>query len=122
MKIYILSFLIVISSLSFAMENTFSIPSSEVLVERIRNIGLQDFIEKTQIIQEIAGKKLSPMNLYMSVDEAIVAYQRYALQHPKEAADEVFGNTDSKLLAAIWQDCPRALGALEAEGLYKPMQ
>jgi len=89
-------------------------PTIEILQERLENLGLTNFAEKTKIINKLAGKKFEALSIAIEVELAIYNYNKY-MQQPKHAI--LMQIRKPSLLKALLKDVPQALHELEELGI-----
>lgn len=93
-----------------------TMPSAEVLKQRLNDAGFTHFIEKTSIVKDLAGQQKEVLGVATSVDLALYDYSEN-LKNPMMA--RMMEMRKPQLLQALLQDHPAALKELADRGLYK---
>jgi hypothetical protein len=121
MKIILLAFLL-FAPLAIAMDdNEISLPTKQVLIQRLNALHLNHFVEKTNIIEDLAEQKLSPEGVVQSINFAIVDYLESLTGMPIFVSQRYQINRNRpKILEAVLQEHPAALEQLKTSGLYIP--
>lgn len=123
-KVAIIAAILSINAISFAMEkDTCTMPSAEVIRERFQ--GFDHFLEKTNLVQQLAGQEKHPFGVAMAVDLALHDYNAYLAKGtpaPMLRMLQAQNQMNKPLfIRLLLQDCPTALTELEKAGLYKPV-
>ncbi len=96
------------------------IPKREILEERLRKHGLEDFMRMSSMSRFASGKK-TPKQVAIDVANLIVDYTDWAQLNPIAFATHVpEEKVERILLQTILQDSPQALQVLEADETLKP--
>ncbi len=91
---------------------TVSLPSKEVLRERLGCLGIWYFMEKTNIVERLANKELYPSGVALAVMQAMSDYAKL------EEDSTVFMQRHH-IIKVILQEYPDAIKELEAKGYLK---
>lgn len=99
---------------------TIQIPSAAVLSERLKQVTSKNFIEKSSLIKNLAGKKLSPDQISAVITESIDHYKdlvtnqysRFCSRKKIPVKDIVSIPTHEDLVKASLKDFPEAIRAL----------
>ncbi len=97
--------------------------TKEVVETKLRNLGLNHFMEKTDIVSRLEGDKVS-FGVAMAVELAYADYYEY-MQKGQPA--QMFRMTEIQMemhkpliYEALLKDHPAALVELQESGMYKP--
>ncbi len=118
LKLITVGILLGSACVSFAME-TVKMPKAEILKKRLCKIGMDHFIEKTNIVDQLADKEKAPLGVAMSIEQAFADYCDY-LGGPQNPACITSQMSKPMIYRALLEDYPDALAELEKNGLYKP--
>ena len=100
--------LISISSSSFAVPVT--LPSKEVLQDRLNALGMDDFIRKTTLIEDLSDQEKEPRGVVLAVDLSLYDYVE---DLPQIVAMTTMINRNL-IIKAILKDNPDALEELKS--------
>jgi hypothetical protein len=95
-------------------EITVTLPSASVIHQRLKELGLEHFMEKTGIDKELGGAKKYPLGVALAVELSLFDYAKY-LKDPK--ADFVLTRVKPSIIKAILRDSPAAIAELEKKGI-----
>ena len=87
-----------------------TLPKASILTERLAKIGLAHFVEKTTIVQDLAGRTISVLSVLMFFEIAKVEYLD-AMKNPM--LNITMRLLQPLILKAILKDSPKALEAIE---------
>ena len=120
LKLIAVSALLSITSLSFA--GHVKMPPAQDLHERLRDF--KHFVEKTNIVNELAGKELQVLSVAVAVDASLYFYNKYlekgGMQPQKARVMQM--QMRPFLFKALLQYSPEALRELKEKGIYKPIE
>ncbi|HRN78023.1 MAG TPA: hypothetical protein PLU71_02195 [Candidatus Dependentiae bacterium] len=77
MHLKLLTLLISVPVLSAAMDQTITMPKAEVLRDRLSSIGCDHLMEKTTIVQQLAGKEIRGLGVGVVVETILYDYNEY---------------------------------------------
>lgn len=106
---------------SYSMEVL--LPGALALRKRLVSVGMEDFVEHTNIVNQLAGKQVMPWNVAIEIQKAMYDYFEYLdsanqpLSHLQKALK---GKTP--MLRVLLKDHPQALVQLKKDGLYIPLE
>ncbi len=90
------------------------LPSKEILHVRLANIGLNNFLQNTNIIQMLANQVISPENILEIVDHGI---NEYCALPENSWSSTIIQMRQPEIIATILYDKPRAIQYLQEIGL-----
>lgn len=93
-----------------------TLPSAKVLVERLTQIGMAHFAEKTGIHEELGDQQKYAMGVAIAVECAYSNYDAY-LKNPK--MKQIMNMAKGNLIKTILKDSPEAIAELEAAKLIE---
>ena len=109
---------------SYSMQQLLKMPKESILNDRLQEQGFDHFMEKTGIVQRIAGRDLYPGGVVMAVELALADYDENLKKGmPAAMARQmsvIMQMRKSQLLDAILGDIPGASQAVNE--FYKEMQ
>lgn len=111
--------LLVSACASFAADTTITMPSADVLTQRLKAIGMEHFMEKTNIITQLADQQKAPLGVAGAILEACADYEKYLTQGRAGQASRMFNLSKHLLFVAVLEDAPEALEELKGLGLYQ---
>jgi hypothetical protein len=92
-----------------------TLPSADILVQRLKEAGFSDFIERTNKIEKLGGQLKSPWKVFLTVDIALYkAYEKNSSDYEK-AMEMQMKKLDITHL--ILQDFPEAIERLAQTGI-----
>lgn len=114
-------------SSAFAATVTVQMPNAEVLSDQLRAIGLEHFVEKSGIVERIAGQRLYALGVATAVEIAMHNYTEYLKRNMPAGMSNVllFQMLMYKplLFKTLLQDFPKeSLEELRENGIYEPIQ
>lgn len=98
-----------------AME-TITLPEQKIIAQRLRNIGLDHFVEKTKIDKQLGGQERYPLGVGVAVECALYDYNEY-LENPQMAF--MMQMNKPTIIKAILQDHPQAIESLKKDGVLE---
>lgn len=114
--------LLSIISLSHAVR--VKMPSGGQISDRLKDEGLIEFAQVTEIATKLANQKFQAVGLANSIAAYMQDYKDYIAQSYSEDNAVIllaqFSIMQSKIYRAIFKDYPEALEELKGFGLYKP--
>ena len=97
-------------------EKILKMPDATTLQKRLNEAGFEHFVEKTDIVKNLADRDLYPLGVAVSVETALYDYSEY-LKQPMMA--RMMQMRKPQLLEVLLKDHPAALQELADEGVYK---
>lgn len=125
-SILLASTLLSVSSKGFAAAHSkdVTMPSANILQDRLSECGLEHFMEKTKIVSQLAGQTKAPLGVAMTVALSYADYHEdLSRRMPKPMARMMMVQMEMSkpmLFEALLKDEPEALDELKRHGLYKP--
>lgn len=110
-KLLFLSLLVAGASLQAVL---ITLPEAKVLTARLQQAGFDDFIEKTDIVKNLAGQQKEALGVNMAVELALYDYNKY-LENPMMA--RIMQMRKPQLIETLLQDSPDAVKELKDQGL-----
>jgi len=95
-----------------AANSTVKLPPSHVLTERLCAIGLNHFIENTELIERVAEQNLTPSSIGTIVENCLDDYREHI---PRMSA--MMCLYKPRIIKTILQDYPQAIEQLKKEGI-----
>lgn len=117
MKI-LLSILLLVFSINFAMENTYQMPDEQTLNGRLFDIAFDHFAAKTGLVYKIANKEVFPCSVKILIESGFMEYKDNLKKGgmPEKMVEQLMYlklASKQNLYQAIFQDHPQALKELE---------
>ena len=114
--------LLVINNVSQGMEDegTITLPPAATIKQRLHEMGLNHFLEKTKFDQKLGGEKRAPEGVVIAFDLSMYDYAENLKGQPM--ARSILGTLHlvrPKVIKAILQEHPQAFKQLEDEGYFK---
>ena len=110
-KLLFLSLLVTGASLQAVL---ITLPEAKVLTARLQQAGFDHFIEKTDIVKNLAGQQKEALGVSMAVELALYDYNQY-LKNPMMAT--MMQMRKPQLIGTLLQDSPDAVKELKDQGL-----
>lgn len=95
---------------------TITLPSAQVINDRLCGIGQHYFAEKSGIAQDLAGKELYPVGVNLAVYLAIEDFAQY-MGNPM--AGRLMAMQAPDIVCALLKDHPEAIAELKASGAFE---
>ena len=114
-KLFIYSLVLSSACVLHAMEkgkDILVLPNANVLTHRLHDLGLDHFMEKTDIVKQLAGQEKAPMGVVMAVELAIYDYRK-CVKMP--IINNMMQMTKPNIIKAILEDHPIELECLMKE-------
>jgi|GEM_PF-3718304 len=124
-KLLVVIALLKIVGLSQAMEEAkkqvmeckpVKLPSASIIKQRLEGLGLEYFIEKTEIDVELGDQEKHPIEVLVTVKESLADYKNYIKDKPSFDAVYIL---KPRIIRAILQDSPEAIIAFEKIGILE---
>lgn len=117
----IYSFWALIPSLTYGV---LTFPERKILEKRLNDKGFEHLHERTQLLDNLANKTETSLDVYNQVGHALREYEEYLklssfTQRLVIATMISMRSKQDELLATLLQDSPEALAELAQKGLYK---
>ena len=97
-------------------EALYTLPSANVLRERLNENGFGYFMEKTKIVEQLAGQQQYALGVAVTVECALYDFNEY-LKNPTMAA--MMNRSKSKLVETILKDNPKAIEELKGHNIIQ---
>ena len=97
-------------------EMRIKLPSAEILQERLNDMGLEYFREKTELHQQLGNKTLHPMGVAVAVELALADMSKIVKM---PMMDELLQMCKSEIIETILKDDPEAIAELKKTGILK---
>lgn len=110
-KLFFLSLLVAGASLQAVL---ITLPEATVLTARLQQAGFDHFIEKTNIVKNLAGQQKEALGVSTAVELALYDYNQY-LKNPVMAT--MMQMRKPQLIEALLQDSPDAIKELKDLGV-----
>ena len=96
-------------------KDTFNLPSTEEIKNRLLAIKLEHFVKETHIDKRLGGRKVYPFAVVVNVEMACYEYDQIC-NNPLLCS--IMRMRKSEIIATILSDYPEALVELARENLY----
>jgi hypothetical protein len=95
-------------------------PSAKILAERLEEMHLGYFAQKTNIVEDLAGQEKEAIAVVVALNVAFLSYSKVLRENPHAGMLEFQVNLlKLDLLNTLLQDFPDAIEELKSSGLYK---
>ena len=95
-------------------KSVITLPSAQVLSQRLRQIGLDHYLEKSRIDQQLGGQKKYPMGVALAVE---LSLHDYVKGTPMPMLSTMMQMRKPEIIETILQDHPEAIAELKEVGL-----
>jgi len=124
MKRLICLSLLLSNSFAFSMEKPIRMPDKTTLELLLQEKGLHHFIEKTNVIQDLADQEKYALGIAISIDGACAQYRGLLNKNISDERRKMTNNmivdaVRSMLYKTILKDYPEALQELQEAGLIE---
>lgn len=100
--------------------NGFMMPSKEILETRLRENGFNYFMEKTDIVETLAGTEKVALGVNMEVELAYYHFEEYMRKgNAPKSGIITMRMRQSQLIKCLLQEFPEAIAELESMGLLE---
>ncbi|MFC1870688.1 hypothetical protein ACFLXW_00300 [Candidatus Dependentiae bacterium] len=117
------------SSSEDSVDKLIQLPSANILEDRLRDLHVEDFAEKTHIVDKLAGRELFPEGVVFAIELALADFVITSISGHKEGSGiemahrmlaGILMKQKHSIIEAFLREHPEALVALEKEGDYDP--
>lgn len=110
-----LLYLLVLSCTAFCNAALITLPARDVLIKRLNKLGLAHFVERTNILDQLADKEKEPFGVWYAVKLALSDYTQLVKGNPVVGLVACAKRED--MIKAILKDSPQAIDELKRDGL-----
>ena len=123
MKLKTMAIFSLLSISSITVATKVKMPSAKILTSRLSKIGMDHFIEKTNLVSNLANRELESIGVAVAVETSLYDYNENLGQglpaHMARMMQVQMQLNKPILLRSLLEDYPEALTDLQQQGLYK---